>query len=127
LFKQNEWTVSCDEVSDAFDFLKTFNIEEEIDGLNDITLIKFEVKEDFEPLNSREIQQMSTKFSFLSTIISFSSKDSGKFNVYWKPKYIQHFLSMRSSQNLSIEDSEQLIKFVEEFFMDSLKQGHLGK
>ncbi|KAL7015425.1 hypothetical protein ACKWTF_016450 [Chironomus riparius] len=126
VYKQNEWTISCDEVSDAFDFLKTFNIDEEIDSLNDITLIKFEVKENFETLNTREIQQMSKQFSFLSTIISFISKESGKFNVYWKPKYIQHFLSMRSYDGLSIEDGEQLIKFVEEFFMESLKKGHLG-
>ncbi|XP_070494998.1 uncharacterized protein [Chironomus tepperi] len=126
VFKQNEWTISCDEVTDAFDFLKTFNVEEEIDGLNDITLIKFEVKEDFDTLNIREIQQMSKQFSFLSTIISFISKDSGKFNVYWKPKHIQHFLSMKSCDGLSVEDGEVLIKFVEEFFMESLKKGHLG-
>lgn len=70
---------------------------------------------------------MSMQFSLLSTIISFLSKNSGKFSIYWKPKYIQHFLSMRSCEGLTVDEGEQLLKFVEDFLMESLKKGHLGK
>jgi hypothetical protein len=123
-----KWTISnCRSVNDAFSYLMSPNVRDQLEDTTTILFIKFKINDNFSELSSGEIYELTKQCTKKSIVVYFESLSGDSFSIYWKSKDIQSLLAFAAYKDEVVKEDKELTQFVVDFLVNSLKNGHLGK
>lgn len=86
-----------------------------------------QVNQKFDGLDHDDIAKLNVRFTNNSFVLLISSKESDKFHLYWKSKFIQHLLKFKVYDGYDFFYDIKIFEFLAKFLILSLNNGHLGK
>ncbi|XP_070505040.1 uncharacterized protein [Chironomus tepperi] len=122
-----KWTITnCLNLSHAINFTKSDSITNHIVDVDKTLFILYEIINDFDNLNTQQIEDFCKVFSSISVVALFMSKYHDNFLIYWKTSAINHFLTLVPFAMKPTRKFKNLYKFIVDVLIDSLNNHHLG-
>ncbi|KAL7014308.1 hypothetical protein ACKWTF_015859 [Chironomus riparius] len=119
-------SIKCKDFSAVIQAFDERNIKNELDNLETILLLKFDVDEPCDKLNAKDLLKLSNKCKNKSIIIQFSKNYEENHAIHWKLKTIQKFMSFLPDEEALITNEDVFYDFLETFILEAMKNGNLG-
>jgi hypothetical protein len=97
------------------------------ENLGKVFVTKVIVEQDFGPLSSNDLKELTDKCMDISIVIFFVSRSEKSFSIYWKSKEIQHLLTFKPYDSDYCGYNKMMYEYIVKFLTESLENGHLGK
>ena len=123
------WRQSVDklETKRIVESLEASNAKEEVIELKNVLVAKFIIDESLSDAKPELLYVINEKWSNRAIIIIFKSNDKENTFIYWKTKELHNFLTFKLQNEEHLKIDENLRKFIVEFLIISLDNGHLGE
>ncbi|XP_070491682.1 uncharacterized protein [Chironomus tepperi] len=122
------WRQSVDklEVKRIVETLENSIEKEEFVELKSVSIAKFLLDESLTDEKCEILYKISEKWTDRSIVVIFSSNDKEQCMIYWKTKELHNFLTFKFHNDEPLKFGKDLRKFIAEFLIISLDNGHSG-
>ena len=90
-------------------------------------LIRLEIDENFEPFGTKKLNKLTKLCRSKSIVVFIKSRSRESGIVLWKSNKIDYLLTLKATTRKTAFEMKEIYKFVADFLIFSLKDGHLGK
>ncbi|XP_070491683.1 uncharacterized protein [Chironomus tepperi] len=122
------WKQSVDklEFKRIVEFLENSTKKEEFVEIKSVSIAKYLLDGSLSDRKSEILHKISEKWMNRTMIVIFSSNDKEQCIIYWKTKELHNFLTFKFHNDEPLKFDKDLRKFIIEFLIISLHNGHSG-